>query len=267
MRRLPGLPADLLAFTVPKPANGHRKKDSTTSIADSQVSSTSVDNTREVRIPKSLQPLFNHIMWQINHTQSLDAEQGLGSYILLTNDHLKQSIAHRFGIRVKRIEQLRDIIAREERDVKNRQMVLKKENETPIGTSLKPGDNVALQRPQSRGSPKQRGPQQQRIFDPNAFDRAPSPAAPMARLAQNNAPPSSAPTGPSSRGNGRGRGRGGGFAPTRGNFAPSSGRGNLPFAPVRVQQDVNRPIDPDSYERPRGRGGPARGSRKLWEPN
>lgn len=68
-------------------------------------------------VPSYLQPLFSHILWRINKEENPDA--ALESFILLTNDPTKQAIAQKFGIRAKRLEQLRDAVAREDREYRN----------------------------------------------------------------------------------------------------------------------------------------------------
>ncbi|KAK3061189.1 hypothetical protein LTS18_006821, partial [Coniosporium uncinatum] len=82
-------------------------------------------------VPLNYKRLFNYIVWRINHGQQYSGtlSDDLDTFILLTNDDRKRQIAQRFGIRAKRLEQLRDIIAREDREYKNRQTVLKKEIE------------------------------------------------------------------------------------------------------------------------------------------
>ena len=76
-------------------------------------------------VPKDLYPFFNHIMWQIKQDPTTD--MGVDSYILLTNDLAKQTVAQRFGIRVKRLDQMRDIVVREDQDLKNRIAMQKRE--------------------------------------------------------------------------------------------------------------------------------------------
>lgn len=228
-------------------------------------------------VPVHLQPLFNHILWRINKEENPDA--ALESFILLTNDPTKQAIAQKFGIRAKRLEQLRDAVAREDREYKNHltmhklevESIAAKENPaTPVkaiarpATShtndVKPEDNsddedvVLFQR-------APRGPaattNNQRVFDPNDF---------VGRPNQHRSP----------RG-GRGghippRGRGGIPFRGRGNFAPRGAYvppGPAIRAPPAPGHDPNQPIDPNSFSRPIVQASPVRGGgrRKLWEPN
>ena len=243
--------------------------------SESNASSSTQGTTKpeERRIPFAVRPFFNHIVWRINQEQN---ESAMESWIVLTNDPLKQSIAQRFGIRAKRLEQLRDIIAREDRDIRNRQILQKKEIEavkelqpnslfgaTPLPPQIKipkeDEDEVVLKR--TRSPPK--GPRaatiqsangfRGQVWDPNAF--GPAGHVPNGR---NTFP--------------------------RGNRTMQRGRGGRPFpafphkAPTpmpRQQQqqnavpfDPSKPIDPDSYNRPPPSRSVARGGRRtLWEPS
>ncbi|KAF2102423.1 hypothetical protein NA57DRAFT_63372 [Rhizodiscina lignyota] len=234
---------------------GHKKN---ASLTNSEVSVQS--NTNEPRFPKSLQPFFNHILWRIHHTQATDPDQDLGSYILLTNDALKQSIAHRFGIRVKRIEQLRDIIMREDKDVKNRLAMMKRENENTVAGATQNTNDI---RPTSKGGLQRGLPASQHVWDPNTFGRATSPSIGKVQPA-----PIAPPSGPSGRGSLRGRGGRGALNAPRGSATVQR---PIPTGPARLSQpqhDPSKPIDPDSFDRPRPRPGFVRGAgrRKLWEP-
>lgn len=191
-------------------------------------------------VPVPLQPFFNHVIWRIHHEQNPDISPE--SFILLTNDPRKQTIAQRFSVRAKRLEQMRDIIGREERDFRNRQAWIKKEEqEDGIVVNEQKSedeDEVVFKR---TPAPKPKAGQQQ-VFDPNDFGRS-QPA-------------------PSPRGRG---GRGGHRA--RGNFAPSSAP--VPRAPPTAPRNAEPagPIDPDSYARPPPASRSTRGGkRKLWEP-
>ncbi|RAR15425.1 hypothetical protein DDE83_001254 [Stemphylium lycopersici] len=235
-------------------------------------------------VPVYLQPLFNHILWRINKEGNPDA--ALESFILLTNDSAKQAIAQKFGIRAKRLEQLRDAVAREDREYKNHLTIHKIEVEATAAKNNTPTAPKAAERPKSspareikpeetsddedevlfkrapRGpaattTPATPPPTNQRVFDPNDF----------ARTNQH----------PSPRG-GRGghmpaRGRGGpAFRGGRGNFAPRGAYvppGPAFRAPPAPRHDPNAPLDPDSFSRPAPKVGPVRGGnrRKLWEPN
>jgi hypothetical protein len=217
---------------------GHKKTDSNASSIET--SSTTRPQSKHLgdEVPDSLRPFFNHIMWRIKKDPSTTTQ--IDSYILLTNDNAKQTVAQRFGIRVKRLEQMRDVIGREDSESKNGLMIANTEtidnnNKTPSllpaapiiegeqpasETTLKdqteedeevilirpkapPKAPQAMQKPQSPGKPQ--------LFDPNSFGRGPT---------------------HSSRGNQRGRG---GFGSPRGASTsqrfterpPSAGRGAL----------------------------------------
>lgn len=246
----------------------HKKSDSAAS--NSTQGTTKPD---EKRIPYALRPFFNHIVWRVNQEQT---ESAMESWIILSNDPLKQTIAQRFGIRAKRLEQLRETVAREDREHRNRLAMVKKEFdeakiEQPQGLlagSASPEspkvkavaktdeDEIVLKREPPKhpramttGSSPARAP----FMDPNAFGRN-----------------THIPNGP---------GHGHNTFP-RGNRAIQRGRGGRPFPvftqkpqgqPPRQQQavfDPTKPIDPDSFGRPAPSRSMARGGRRaLWEPS
>ncbi|KAF2876884.1 hypothetical protein BDV95DRAFT_481491 [Massariosphaeria phaeospora] len=242
----------------------------------------SAEIPREEVLPKSsapaqLQPLFNHILWRIHKESNPDA--ALESFILLTNDPAKQAIAQKFGIRAKRLEQLRDAVAREDREYKNHLAMYKMESECRVSNVKPATEQPAADRPKSSHSNSSktepdsddedvvllkrapRGPQAQtesngRVWDPNDFGRANQRPSPRGARGGHGAP--------------RGRGgptRGGraGFAPRGGAYVPPGPSFRAPPAP---RHDPNRPLDPDSFARPTPRASPMRGARrKLWEPN
>jgi len=223
-------------------------------------------------VPAHLRPLFNHILWRINTEENPDA--ALESFILLTNDPAKQALAQKFGVRAKRLEQLRDAVAREDREYRNHMTIYELENQTTAPTAPKAADRpkssyVAETKPVDNSDDEDvvlfqrapRGPaaaqKTQQVLDPNDF----------ARTNQH----------PSPRG-GRGghvpvRGRGG--PPVfrgRGNFAPRGAYvapGPAFRAPPVPRHDPNQPLDPNSFTRPSPQANRARGGhgRKLWEPN
>ncbi|KAF2192278.1 hypothetical protein K469DRAFT_554255 [Zopfia rhizophila CBS 207.26] len=229
-------------------------------------------------VPVYLQPLFNHILWTIHQEPNADA--ALESFILLTNDSTKQMIAQRFGIRAKRLEQLRDAVGREDREYKNRLTLYKLENEEPKPRTMAEKTKIvptAADRPKSsdykgmeansddedvvllKRAP--RGPQaqtanSQRVWDPNDFGRA-----------NQHRGGYEGHGGPRGRG-GRGRGGRGGFAP-RGTYVPPGPQFRAPPPPAPAPRiDPSQPIDPDSFSRPPPRANTKLGSRrKLWEPN
>jgi hypothetical protein len=218
----------------------HKKTDSNVSLTSTESSSKRSKRT----VPIALRPFFNYILWRIH--QEENAAAAMESFLLVTNDPLKQQIAQRFGIRVKRLEQIREIIAREERDVKNRAEMLKKEMEAEaqpdVAVQQSGSDDEEDEIVLKRTPPK--APQAMtngRVWDPNSFGRAASSPA----------------RGP--RGAFRGR-----AGPIRGNYAP---RPAAPIVPRAPPVDLTKPIDPDSFTRASGANRVARGGkRRLWEP-
>ncbi|KAF1817304.1 hypothetical protein P152DRAFT_14908 [Eremomyces bilateralis CBS 781.70] len=223
------------------------KHDSVSPLADADIPKRTVTPRKynyKSTIPYRLRPLFNHALWRIHRESNPD--EALANYILLTNDAQKIHFAQRFGIRAKRLEQLREVIGREDRDYKNRLALYKKENKLPrtpakpkVPAKMEPAvdddeEVVLFKRPKSQQS----NGNNTRVFDPNAFVRAPQP----------------------SRG-GRG-GRGAGRNHSGFSSRPHSRSG--PPAPT----DLTKPIDPESYARPRPTGRTGRGGRQLlWDPS
>ncbi|KAF1841887.1 uncharacterized protein K460DRAFT_291339 [Cucurbitaria berberidis CBS 394.84] len=227
-------------------------------------------------IPGHLQPLFNHILWRINKEENPDA--ALESFILLTNDPTKQAIAQKFGIRARRLEQLRDAVAREDREYKNHLTMHKLEVESTAAKESPVMAEKAVERPTSspvnNTKPEEnsddedvvlfqrapRGPaaatNNQRVLDPNDFGRANQHRSPRGGRG-GHIPP---------------RGRGGPAFRGRGNFAPRGAYmppGPAFRTPTTPRHDPNQPIDPNSFTRPVIKASPVRGAgrRKLWEPN
>jgi len=227
-------------------------------------------------IPAYLQPLFSHILWRINKEQNPDA--ALESFILLTNDPIKQTVAQKFGVRAKRLEQLRDAVAREDREYKNHLTMQQLETQA-CATDNAPTAPRAAERPKSSPSVQpppidnsddedvvlfQRAPRgpaattnNQRLFDPNDFARTNTQHSPRGNRGGHM----------SARGRGgppsfRGRGN---FVPRGAYVAPNS----TPRAPAAARYDPNQPLDPNSFARPAPRPTSSRGGRgrKLWEPN
>jgi hypothetical protein len=224
----------------------HKKTNSNVSLTSTESSGKKSKRT----VPIALRPFFNYILWRIH--QEENAAAAMESFLLITNDQLKVQIAQRFGIRVKRLEQMREIVAREERDTKNRAELLKKELEAEAKSEARL--DIHLATPQSdpddeedevvlkRTPPK--APQAMtngRVWDPNAFGRATQ----------------SPGRGP--RGAFRGR-----AGSVRGNYAP---RGVSSPSPRTPPVDLTKPIDPDSFNRASAANRVARGGRRrLWEP-
>ncbi|KAK5109682.1 hypothetical protein LTR62_006804 [Meristemomyces frigidus] len=221
-------------------------------------------------VPTNVQSLFNYILWRVH--QELDPVAALETFIFLCNDAQKVHFAKGFDIRSKRLEQLREAISREDRDVRNRLSMQSRETQqssprmSPAMIYAKPNDDEVVYRPSPRAptAMPQQAQQATNIIDPNAFGRrtdiAPAAhATPLKPAHVNELPsiprggmqPNFTPRGNNSRGSFRGS-RG------RGNFGR---RGNIPN-----QAQSSGQIDPDSFERPNS-AGPTRGmSRKLWVP-
>ncbi|KAH8702987.1 hypothetical protein GQ44DRAFT_630834 [Phaeosphaeriaceae sp. PMI808] len=229
-----------------------------------------VEKTSKGAIPVYLQPLFSHILWRINKEDNPDA--ALEAFILLTNDPTKQAIAQKFGIRAKRLEQLRDAVAREDREYKNHLTMHQLETRTtlnPPKTAERPkSSHVPESKPVDVSDDEDvvlfrapRGPaattNTQRVFDPNDFGRANQHHSPRSNRGSHN--PSRGRGGPPPF---RGRGN---FAP-RGAYVPP---GPAFRASPTPRHDPNEPLDPNSFARPALRASPVRGGRgrKLWEPN
>jgi len=243
--------------------------------SDSNASNSTQGTTKpeEKRIPYALRPFFNHIVWRVNQEQT---ESAIESWIVLSNDPLKQTIAQRFGIRAKRLEQLREIIAREEREYRNRMAIAKKENhestkEQPKSlfvdaaapdfhknkakATANEDDGVLKKSPPKHpramiaGNPSSRPS----FMDPNTFGR---------NTHSQNGPSHGQHTFP--RGNRTlQRGRGGRAFPA---FNPKP-QGQTP-RPQQPVFDPNKPIDPDSFGRPPPARSVVRGGRRaLWEPS
>ena len=229
---------------------------------DSQLSSSGSVHVR-------LQPLFNYILWRIH--QELNPAAALETFIFLCNDPSKTNAAKGFDIRSKRLEQLRDVVGREDREYRNRLSVLNKEGQQQAATT--PAVKTTKEPKSPPKAPAAMLGQQNAVMDPDAFSRSVQPVAKTGPAA-----PSSPrgnyvqPGRGATRGNFRGspRGRGAlpnGTAPGRGGFgSPSTRRGGASAAQMDGQ------IDPNSFERPRGgniaRGGGAGAGagRKLWVP-
>ncbi|KAF2501756.1 hypothetical protein BU16DRAFT_451133 [Lophium mytilinum] len=267
--KTPSSPRSIYSATSPDLLNAtpYKGASSVTSVETvNRTARNSADLPRNDKTPKSvvparLQQLFNHVLWRINQETNVDA--AFESFILLTNDPQKQIIGQRFGIRAKRLEQLRDAVGREDRDYKNRLALFKRETDVvatvpeKIAVTQEPPEAPnTLDEPKEPDSDDEdvvlfkqvpRGPHAtngQRVMDPNDFGRA-SPQT------QTHSPRGG-------RGGGRGMHRG-----SRGNYAPPM----MPRTAAEPRIDPNQPIDPDSYSRPPPRVAAVRGGRrKLWEP-
>lgn len=244
---------------------------------------TAPDSSSTSGVPSHLRPLFNYILWRIH--QELDPVAALESFIFLTDDPTKTKLAQRFGIRTKSLADIRYVVAREEREFKNRQLVQRKEIES----------NAVLARPDTR-APATPAVKEEEKVRPELLpvDERPAavseeeedevllkrpPKAPAAMLAQHKSPKSgnkamdpnqfSRGAQTPARGNARGgafrgnssRGRGASFTP-----APA-GRGAIPSKlDLTPTTNGNGPIDPNSFTRPAANTNKFRGGRRLWVP-
>lgn len=234
-------------------------------------------------VPSHLRPLFNYILWRIH--QELDPVAALESFIFLTDDPIKTKLAQRFGIRTKSLADIRYVVAREEREFKNRQLVQRKEIES----------NAILARPDARAATAAPVSEEDSVRpELLPVDERPTavsedeedevllkrpPKAPAAMLAQHKSPKPANKVMDShlfsrgaqtpARGNARGgafrgnasRGRGTPLAPTNG------GRGaTIAKLDLTPTTDGNGPIDPNSFTRPAANTNKFRGGRRLWVP-
>ncbi|KAK3674929.1 hypothetical protein LTR78_005273 [Recurvomyces mirabilis] len=224
--------------------------------------------TASASVPGRFQPLFNYILWRIH--QELDPVAALETFIFLCNDPQKVHYTKRFDIRSKRLEQLREAVGREDRDVRNRLSLQSRENQQFVAATPASVAPVTVDEDEVVYKPPPRAPatmaQQQlppNVIDPNSFGRTKVPTA---------SPTAVKPTGPNLPSSARGAMQNSGFLPrgnnSRGNFRGGRGRGNFArggYTPAQTPSGGQ--IDPDSFERPRGAGPATRGvSRKLWVP-
>nr|OQO16069.1 hypothetical protein B0A51_15389 [Rachicladosporium sp. CCFEE 5018] len=241
-----------------------------TATMTTELSSGASQASGSTAVPVRLRPLFNYILWRIH--QELDPVAALETFIFLCNDPIKVHAAKGFDIRCKRLEQLRDAVGREERDVRNRLSVTSKEAllaASPVQKSP-PKAPAAMLSPQPTTA----------VIDPDAFTRTVQPV--VAKPAFTKAPqsPRAGFVAPAARGgpvgtltnNLRGNSMRG-----RGNIT-HTGASRVTVAPVRGGLSRGGPvalpngaqIDPNSFERPRGGfaggRGAANGARKLWVP-
>ncbi|KAI5196055.1 hypothetical protein AUEXF2481DRAFT_2610 [Aureobasidium subglaciale EXF-2481] len=245
------------------------------------------DSASTSGVPSHLRPLFNYILWRIH--QELDPVAALESFIFLTDDPTKTKLAQRFGIRTKSLADIRYVVAREEREFKNRQVVQRKEIES----------NAVIARPDTRATATTATAtpaKEETVMRPELLpvDERPTavsededevllkhpPKAPAAMLAQHKSPkagnkvmdPNQFSRGAQTPA--RGNVRGG--ASFRGNSTRGRGASFTPAGPGRVTAPTkldltpttngNGPIDPNSFTRPSANTNKFRGGRRLWVP-
>lgn len=236
-------------------------------------------------VPQPLQPLFNYILWRVH--QEVDPVAALESFIFLCNDPRKVNFAKGFDIKTKRLEQLREAVGREDRDHKNRQNLLMRENQIQTSKATEPAgeqshDDEVVFKPVPR-APAAMLQKQSNLIDPNTFGRGPQPkpsvpikdlpnGTPKSPRAAHIVPQRGSPRGAHAlpfapranmRGGGGPRGNFRGSVRGRGNFGPAH---TSTFTTDKPTQDGQ--IDPDSFSRPDPRAGfsGSRGGRKLWVP-
>jgi hypothetical protein len=235
-------------------------------------------------VPSHLRPLFNYILWRIH--QELDPVAALESFIFLTDDPTKTKLAQRFGIRTKSLADIRYVVAREEREFKNRQLVQRKEIEsnavlarpdTRATTSTLPADEEDKVRPELLPVDERPAPVSEDEEDEVVLKRPPK--APAAMLAQHKSPK------PGNKLMDSNQFSRGGQTPVRGNARGSALRGNAsrgrgtPLTPTNAGRGTapakldltpttngNGPIDPNSFTRPAANTNKFRGGRRLWVP-
>lgn len=243
-----------------KPLTSAPTKSASSGKAGAQISSNGSVHVR-------LQPLFNYILWRIH--QELNPAAALETFIFLCNDPSKTNAAKGFDIRSKRLEQLRDVVGREDREYRNRLSVLSKEGQQQ--TTNTPSAKNAKEPKSPPTAPAAMLGQQNAVMDPDAFSRSVQTPKKAASVVPSSPRGShSQPGRGANRGNFRGSPRGRGAFPN----GPTQGRGGFPSPGARrgggaPTAQMDGQIDPNSFERPRG-GSTGRGAggagRKLWTP-
>jgi hypothetical protein len=294
MQSRPGTPASQMSFSNAPSPTSPPTSPARAPAQNSQTKSTPPPNVRptcsDEAVPRSIQSLFNYILWRVH--QELDPVAALESFIFLCNDANKLKFAKGFDIKVKRLEQLREAVGREDREYKNRQAVLNRESRQEIPPSVTSSQQLEKSVeavPRMISSPKAPSTvvhaDKSPVIDPNAFSRSaavakadvvngeprsprlnPTPSAPGSPRARPSTP----------RGAGRGSNRGSlrGNPRGRGPVNNSGGgrAGHTMFDSIDSIDSVSQAgqIDPNSFSRPSARGGisTSRGGagRKLWVP-
>ncbi|KAF1350136.1 hypothetical protein BDV97DRAFT_377261 [Delphinella strobiligena] len=230
-------------------------------------------------VPPHFRSLFNYILWRVQ--QEIDPAAALESFIFLCDDPQKAKLAQRFGIRVKSLADIRFVVAREEREFRNRQLVQRKENEKAAAAAAA----AAAPAPSGSGRPSTRAsPIVAAASTTPALEKKDSsdddgeivfkrpPKAPAAMIAAQQSPrpnhkvmdPNHFSRSPGGRGNARGGGARGGRGTARAVANTGAGRGEIVS---NITNSSNGPIDPNSFSRPPPNGGRFRGgARKLFIP-
>lgn len=270
---------------------GHSKNPSTVSAtavttAEEEIGEEPYERNGDVAA--SLRPFFNHIIWRIHHEQN--SEVPIESFILVTGDSAKQQVAQRFGVRAKRLEQLKDIVSKENKSFQEKMAQWKKENsvggilpvQPPMMSNTEHMKSSALSDDEDevilkRSPPKalQAVGKNTKVLDPDAFSRRPDlglrQQRPVSRQSNGSGfgnensgqrgSPRNRPSRPYTRGkNTRGTSNGNVAA----SLADDAKKASVSYA------GLTQPIDPDSFSRPSPktkRGGLRGGKGKLWEPS
>ena len=248
-------------------------------------------NPSDSGVPPQLRSLFNYILWRVQ--QEIDPAAALESFIFLCDDPAKGKLAQRFGIKVKSLADIRYVVAREEREYRNRQVVQRKENQKAnptngngngngggggSGGGSKPSvksDSASTSAPAPEAVDERESSDEDEIV----FKRPPKAPAAMIAAQEKQSPRLSTkvldPNQFSRSSGGRGNGRGGtprGAAAHKGSVR---GHATMPVrdSPARggvlnlASSGSTGPIDPDSFSRPSANGGRGRGgSRRLFVP-
>lgn len=245
------------------------------------------------KVPPSLQPLLNFVIWRVNHDH--DPSAAFASFILLSNDAVTQSCASKFGIRVKRVEQLRETIKREDREFRDRMQVYNKEvaalkenlatkEREPAQPAATAQDNIAKE----ANSPTQDAAAKSELTGDTEDDSDIDEVVLKGRGRRSAVKENGGTANPTSNGipksadvrtavtmqhstpkvldpNDFGRST---VGTIRGKPALPRGSRNLSprIASKQSPRTFNQPIDPDLYFRPPPSRDAVRGGRKLWEP-
>jgi hypothetical protein len=232
--------------------------------------------TSSQAIPVALRSLFNHVIWLINQDKTSDA--ALVSYVLLTNNACTHIWAQKFGVKVKRLEQIREVIAREDREYRNRLQLFQKEI---INGTINPSHALLLQSRQVADiHPKESASDdddvvqfqshnsdaifinEKRILDPEEFVRTPNEGIQLGRQAGRRSG-----GGPVKRGESRVISRRSRELPNTSVAASLSHDQFVGHQQPHIDALKAQTIDPDSFARPSpSRRGLRGGRRKLWEP-
>jgi hypothetical protein len=229
-------------------------------------------------------------------TQDSTTEVGVESCILVTNDAEKLKVAKMFGIRVKQLQQMKDLMDKEAGKLSpspspSAAGTEDKTHVTPPkspgqqlhvasdagtnGTSADDDDEVILVRPKVAPKSPQAAstpPNRPQLMDPNSFGRVPAVNGRGSHGHRGRGvyggPRGGMPSAPL-RSSERPQSRGAIYSPRRGNHGlqqpqqHQSAPQQQPAAPL----DLTKPIDPNAFTRATAGPSSTRGKRRLWEPS